>query len=104
GLDVLLRAVQGTDLNVVVVGGGPLRPALGQWVAQAGVGDRVILAGEVPDDALPGCYQAADYVVLPSTTPAEMFGMVLLEAMACAKTVVTTALSTGVREINLAEE
>lgn len=104
GLDVLVRAVQGTDLNVVVVGGGPLRPALEQWVAQAGVGDRVILAGEVPDDALPGCYQAADYVVLPSTTPAEMFGMVLLEAMACAKTVVTTALSTGVREINLAEE
>ncbi|MBI2614391.1 MAG: glycosyltransferase [Gemmatimonadetes bacterium] len=104
GLDVLVRAVQGSNLNVVVVGSGPLRPALGQWVTQAGVTDRVILAGDVPDPALLGYYQAADYVVLPSTTPAEMFGMVLLEAMACAKPLVTTALSTGVREINLAGE
>ena len=104
GLDVLVRAVQGSNLNVVVVGGGPLRPALGQWVTQAGVSDRVILAGEAPDGALPGYYQAADYVVLPSTTPAEMFGVVLLEAMACAKPIVTTTLSTGVREINVAGE
>lgn len=104
GLDVLVRAVEGTDLHVVVVGDGPLRPALEQWIAQGGVGQRVALAGEVPDEALPACYQAADYVVLPSTTPAEMFGVVLLEAMACAKPVVTTALSTGVREINVVEE
>lgn len=104
GLDVLVRAVQGSTLNVVVVGGGPLRAALVTWVAQAGVGDRVTIAGEVTDQALPSYYQAADYLVLPSTTPAEMFGMVLLEAMACAKPIVTTALSTGVREVNVADE
>ncbi len=104
GLDVLVRAVQGSNLNVVVVGGGPLQVALGQWVAEAGVGDRVAIAGDVPDEALPGYYQAADYLVLPSTTPAEMFGMVLLEAMACAKPIVTTTLSTGVREVNAAGE
>ncbi len=103
GLDVLVRAVQGTHLNVVIVGGGPLQPALAQWVADRGLGDRVILAGEVPEEALPGYYQAADYVVLPSTTPAEMFGVTLLEAMACARPVVSTALSTGVREVNLAD-
>jgi rhamnosyl/mannosyltransferase len=104
GLDVLVRAVQGSDLNVVVVGGGPLRPLLGEWVAEAGVSDRLIVAGEVRDEALPGYYQAADYLVLPSTTPAEMFGMVLLEALACAKPIVTTALSTGVREVNVGGE
>lgn len=104
GLDVLVRAVQDSKLNVVVVGGGPLRPTLGEWVAEAGVSDRLTIAGEVPDEALPGYYQAADYVVLPSTSPAEMFGMVLLEAMACAKPIVTTALSTGVREVNVAGE
>ena len=103
GLDVLVRAVQGTELSVVIVGGGPLRPALGQWIAEAGVADRVILAGDVPDDALPGYYQAADYVVLPSTSPAEMFGVALLEGMACARPILSTTLSTGVREVNVAE-
>lgn len=103
GLDVLIRAVRGTGLNVVIAGGGPLRPELEQWIAAAGVADRVSLAGEVPNDALAGYYQAADYVVLPSTTPAEMFGVTLLEAMACARPVVSTALSTGVREVNLAD-
>ncbi len=102
GLDVLVRAVRGTRLNVVIVGGGPLRPALAQWIGDAGLSDRIILAGEVPDEALPGYYQSADYVVLPSTTPAEMFGVALLEGMACARPVISTALSTGVREVNLA--
>jgi rhamnosyl/mannosyltransferase len=103
GLDVLVRAVRGTRLNLVIVGSGPLRATLARWIADAGVGDRVILAGEVPDAALPGFYQAADYVVLPSTTPAEMFGVTLLEAMACARPVVNTALPTGVSEVSLPE-
>jgi rhamnosyl/mannosyltransferase len=103
GLDVLVRAVRGTRLNLVIVGGGPLRAALTQWIADAGVSDRVVLAGEVADAALSGFYQAADYAVLPSTTPAEMFGVSLLEAMACARPVVSTALPTGVSEVNVAE-
>lgn len=102
GLDVLLRAVRGTGLNLVIVGGGPLGPAIARDIADLGLGDRVTLVGEVPDEALPGYYQAADYVVLPSTTAAEMFGVALLEAMACGRPVVSTALSTGVREVNLA--
>jgi rhamnosyl/mannosyltransferase len=102
GLDVLVRAVRGTGLNLVIVGGGPLRHAVMQWIADAGVGDRVALAGEVGDAALPGYYQTADYVVLPSTTAAEMFGVTLLEAMACGRPLVSTALPTGVSEVNVA--
>jgi rhamnosyl/mannosyltransferase len=104
GLDVLVRAVQGTALNVVIAGGGPLLSALQRWIADAGVADRVVVAGEVSEDALPAYYQSADYVVLPSTTPAEMFGVALLEGMACARPVVNTALSTGVREVSIAGE
>ena len=37
---------------------------------------------------------------MPSTSPAEMFGIVLIEAMACRKPVISTALPTGVREVN----
>jgi rhamnosyl/mannosyltransferase len=104
GLDVLLDAVSGSDLQLVIVGDGPLRHWLEAEVARRRLGGQVTLAGDVAAEDLPRYYQAADYLVLPSTTPAEMFGIVLLEAMACARPLITTALPTGVREVNRAGE
>jgi glycosyltransferase involved in cell wall biosynthesis len=100
GLDVLVRAVAGTDLRVVVVGDGPLRSSVEAEIRAAGLRDRILLTGEVEDADLPAYYRAADYFVLPSTTPAEMFGISLLEAMACGKPVISTMLTSGVREVN----
>jgi rhamnosyl/mannosyltransferase len=100
-LDVLLDAVQGTDLRVVIVGDGPLAPTLEAAVAQRSLGDRVILAGLVSNSGLPIYHQSADYFVLPSTTPAEMFGVSMIEAMACGKPVISTDLPTGVRDVNV---
>ena len=101
GLEVLLDAVTGTTLGLVIVGDGPLRATLEQRIAERQLGHRVVLAGRMSDHAMPGLYQATDYCVLPSTTPAEMFGIVQLEAMACGRPVISTALSTGVREVNV---
>jgi rhamnosyl/mannosyltransferase len=42
--------------------------------------------------------------VLPSITIEEMFGLVLLEAMAAGRPVITTAVPTGVREVNVPGE
>ncbi len=103
GLDVLIDAVEGSDLRVVIVGDGPLRPWLERQLVERLLGDRVVLAGRIPDEALPVYHKAADYFILPSTTPAEMFGIVQLEAMACGRPVISTALSTGVREVNQAD-
>ena len=104
GLDVLIEALRGTSLHVAILGGGPVRAALEAHVLAAGVQRQVTFAGEPDDKTLVAWYQAADYVVLPSTTMAEMFGVVLLEAMAMARPVLTTALPTGVREVNRAGE
>jgi len=101
GLDVLLDAARTSTLSLVIVGGGPLYPELRRRIDAEGLAERVRLVGEVPDDQLPAYHQAADYLVLPSTTAAEMFGVVLLEAMACAKPVISTALTTGVRDVNV---
>jgi rhamnosyl/mannosyltransferase len=100
GLDVLVDAVAGTDLRVVVVGEGPLRRGLEWEVIQRGLTRQIRVVGEVTGEELPSYYQSADYVVLPSTSPAEMFGITLIEAMACGKPIITTALPTGVREVN----
>jgi rhamnosyl/mannosyltransferase len=102
GLHVLVDAVRGTDLHVVIVGGGPERQPLEARVARLKLSRQIVFAGEVTDDELPGFYRAAAYFVLPSLTPQEMFGVVLLEAMASERPVVTTALPTGVREVNVA--
>jgi rhamnosyl/mannosyltransferase len=95
GFHVLLKAAEGLPATVVLVGGGPEAPRL-----RALAGRNVVLAGHVPDDELPACYHACDVFCLPSLSIAEAFGMVLLEAMACGKPLVTTALPTGVSAVN----
>ncbi len=100
GLDVMLRAMVGTSLCMVVAGDGPMRAPLEEQVASLGLSRQVALVGSISDAELSRYHQAADYFVLPSNTPAEMFGIVMAEAMACGKPVVSTSLPTGVREVN----
>jgi len=100
GLDVLLEAIRGTNLRVVVVGDGPLRQTLASTISREGLGRQMILVGRVSDAELPAYYQAADYFVFPSTTPAEMFGISLIESMGSGTPVITTSLESGVREVN----
>lgn len=101
GVDFLLRALEMVpDLRLDIVGSGPERNRL-QTLAQAlAVADRVKWWGEYPDEDLPRRMADADFLVLPSVTTDEMFGMVLLEAMAAGRPVITTAVPSGVREVN----
>ncbi len=97
GHDVLLKASQGLDALVVIVGTGPEQRRL--RALAAGRSD-VVFAGHVSDEELPAYYHACDVFCLPSLSIAEAFGMVLLEAMACGKPLVTTSLPTGVSAVN----
>ncbi len=95
GFHVLLEAARGLDAAVVLVGSGPEAPRLFSLA-----GPNVIFAGHVSDEELPAYYHACDVFCLPSLSIAEAFGMVLLEAMACGKPLVTTTLPTGVSAVN----
>ena len=95
GFDVLLTAARGLEATVVLVGTGPEAARLARLA-----GPNVVFAGHVDDADLAAYYHACDVFCLPSLTMAEAFGMVLLEAMACGKPLLTTILPTGVAAVN----
>jgi glycosyltransferase involved in cell wall biosynthesis len=100
GVNVLIEAAVQLDVTVVILGDGPMRQS---WEALAGRQNGhadFIFTGEVSDAEMHAHFLACDMLVLPSVTPAEAFGFVQLEAMACGKPVISTSLPTGVPWVN----
>ena len=101
GLEILLQAMKNINNQLVVVGDGPLRRPLQELADSLGISERVHFTGFVEDSVeFAAYYHACEVFVLPSITRAEAFGMVLLEAMACSKPVISTRLDSGVAFVN----
>jgi rhamnosyl/mannosyltransferase len=100
GVEVLLDAMARCGGSLVIVGEGPLEPALRSRVTEKQLAGRVLFAGRVPESDLPAFYQACDLLVLPSIARTEAFGVVQIEAMAAGRPVVSTNLPTGVPWVN----
>lgn len=97
GFDQAIRALTRIPDTELLIAGGPERALLETdpeaerllgLADRAGVGDRVHLLGAVDPADMPALYRSADLVLC---TPAyEPFGIVPLEAMACAVPVIAT--------------
>ncbi|MBI1824562.1 MAG: glycosyltransferase family 4 protein, partial [Nitrospirae bacterium] len=99
GVSLLISAVgklKMKEIKLVIVGNGNLIPHYRNAAKNEGLSNQVIFAQGVSDDELPDYYNLADIAVLPSVNRSEAFGIVLLEAMACARPVVASSLP-GVR-------
>ncbi|MGI8938554.1 MAG: glycosyltransferase [Iamia sp.] len=99
GIDVAVDALtqmRTRDATLVVCGGpsGPEGEAcldeVRAQVAAHGLGDRVRIVSPRPHHELSSLYRAADVVVVPSRS--ESFGLVALEAAACGRPVVASAV------------
>lgn len=103
GVDVLLEALarSRSGASLAIVGAGPLRTPLERLARDRGLSGRVHFIATATDEELRTLYHACDALVLPSVDRNEAFGLVQLEAMACGRPVVSTALSTGVPFVNL---
>jgi rhamnosyl/mannosyltransferase len=99
GFEHLIDAMRFVDGHLLIVGRGPLHKALRQKAERCRVSNRVTFLTEV-QDVIP-FYHAADIFVLSSVARSEAFGIVQLEAMACAKPVVNTNLDSGVTSVSL---
>jgi glycosyltransferase involved in cell wall biosynthesis len=100
GLEWLIDAMRNIDARLLIVGTGPRRGELEATVTSKGLTDRIEFVGEVDDASLAAYYHACDVFVLPSVQRAEAFGLVQVEAMTCAKPVVSTRIPTGVPWVN----
>ncbi len=84
------------EARLVIVGEGALSRSLAERARGLGLGDRVRLAGGVPQQRLPDYYAAADLLVLASAQ--EGMPNVVLESLACGTPVVATAVG-GIPEV-----
>lgn len=100
GAEYLIRAASRVDVDVLLVGSGPLELKLRELAQSLKVNDRVSFLGAVSDPELRIQYHACDVFVLPSVARSEAFGLVLLEAMCASKPLVTTELGTGTSWVN----
>ncbi|PYT28807.1 MAG: hypothetical protein DMG57_13560 [Acidobacteria bacterium] len=90
----LIRAMRNVHAHLLIIGEGPLDDRLVAVALECGATANVTFLGNIEDIA--PYYHAADIFVLPSVARSEAFGIVQLEAMACGKPVVNTALASGV--------
>lgn len=81
-----------------VVGKGDLLPYYKSAAVNFGIEKSVFFYENVDNSKLVNFYNYCDCVVLPSTNKSEAFGLVLLEAMACSKPIITSNLP-GVRSV-----
>ncbi len=98
GVDVLIRALAGTGIRAVIAGDGPQRIAWEALARTLKVAAR--FTGDVSDAELRGLFASCAALVLPSTTRAEAFGYVQLEAMASGRPVISTDVPSGVSWVN----
>jgi len=98
GHDIVIRALpliksQVSGFTYLIVGDGPYREELKQLADLVGVKDCVKFAGKVPDETLSQYYALCDLFIMASRgqenqADVEGFGLVYLEASACARPVI----------------
>jgi glycosyltransferase involved in cell wall biosynthesis len=85
---VAALAARGIEIEMVLAGDGPLRPALERQIEALGVGHQVRITGWISGDQVREEMLAARALVLPSF--AEGLPVVVMEAMALRRPVLTT--------------
>lgn len=98
GLQYLIEAMKEIEANLVIIGQGPLEKKLKAQSSK--LKNKIFFLPFIQEAKLINYYQACSVFVLPSIFPSEAFGLVLIEAMACGKPVISTEIGTGTSFVN----
>lgn len=105
GLDVLIDAFSffvnkrpEADLRLIIVGSGSLENELKEKVKKLKLENKVEFTGKIPQDKVPQYHNKFDVFCSLSVDDSESFGVSTVEAMACAKPVIVSAVG-GLKEV-----
>lgn len=99
GLDILLRAAQGTNFPILILGDGPLKNDLKNQAHALGLSN-VHFLGALPDSDKVALLSLCKALVFPSNARSEAFGISLVEASMHAKPMICCEIGTGTTFIN----
>jgi len=100
GLSYLIRAMKDVKNNLLIIGDGKKKKDFELMTKNLGLNNRIHFLPSQPEKNLIDFYNASTALVLPSIFKSEAFGIVLIEAMACGKPIVSTELETGTSFVN----
>jgi glycosyltransferase involved in cell wall biosynthesis len=101
GIQFLVQAMRNVDAKLLIIGEGPLKYSMTNLARELSIENKIIFLGKVDSQDLPAYYHACKVFVLPSVVKTEAFGIVQLEAMACGKPVVNTAIPSGIPYVSI---
>lgn len=104
GVEYLIRAMKNVRGVLLLAGKGALGRKYKELIRKLNLEDKILFLGDLSHEDLVAAYHSCDVFVLPSVNRAESFGMVLLEAMACGKPVISTELGTATSWVNISGE
>ncbi|MDQ8039569.1 MAG: glycosyltransferase [Rickettsiella sp.] len=102
GFYYLIEAMSYLPANLILLlgGKGPLTAMLKKHVKKLQLEKQVYFLGEIKKNDLPVYYHACDVFCLPSIEQNEAFGIVQLEAMACAKPLISCEVTNCMSRVN----
>jgi rhamnosyl/mannosyltransferase len=101
GVDYLIEAMKDVDRNLVIIGKGEREELLKEKAKILNLENKIFFLSFQSEADLVNFYQACKVFVLPSIYKSEAFGIVLIEAMALGKPVISTELATGTSWVNI---
>jgi len=100
GVRYLVDAMKRVETNLVIIGDGPQKNFLEKKIKKLGIEEKVFFLPFMERKELINFYKSCKVFVLPSIFKSEAFGLVLIEAMAAGKPVISTELGTGTSFVN----
>jgi glycosyltransferase involved in cell wall biosynthesis len=101
GVDILIKSlanIKNSNWQLNIIGSGDLLVSLKALVKKLKIIHKINFLEKVSNEELINAYQKADILLLPSTNSHEAFGLVIIEAMACATAIIASDLP-GVRTV-----
>jgi rhamnosyl/mannosyltransferase len=103
GLHILLDAAKGTDLNIVIVGAGPIERQLREQARRLNLAN-VLFLGQLPEEDKVALLTLCLAVAFPSHLRSEAFGISLLEGAMFGKPMISSEIGTGTTYVNIEGE